>query len=113
MRLNKQLQDNEKDHSVSKDRLYRLEETLNQISYDLSALESARNLIANIPRLKPISEIVYLHNKGCDGSGPPTGAPAVSDIPLEAKILKILVDLKAQTSGDHPAPNWCTTHKGQ
>lgn len=60
---------------------------------------STRDLIANIPRLKPVSKVVYLQNKGFDGSGPPKDGPRGTDIPLEARILKILVDLETQTHG--------------
>ena len=68
------------------------------------SLESARDLIANIPRLKPVSEAVYFQNKGFDGSGAPADGPRKSDIPQEGRILKILIDLEAQTSGDYPNP---------
>ena len=66
--------------------------------------EVTRDLIANIPRLKPVSEVVYLQNKGFDGSGPPEDGPQGEDIPQEARILKILVDLEAQTRGAFPTP---------
>ncbi len=64
--------------------------------------QSARDLIANIPRLKPVAEIVYLQNKGFDGSGSPKDGPSGTDIPLEARILKILVDLESRTHGLRP-----------
>jgi hypothetical protein len=57
------------------------------------APEMARDIIANIPRLKGIGQIVYLQNKGFDGSGAPEGGPVGSEIPLDARILKILNDL--------------------
>ncbi len=60
---------------------------------------SARDLIANIPRLKPVADVVYLQNRGFDGSGLPKDGPVGTDIPLEARILKILVDLEARTRG--------------
>lgn len=69
--------------------------------------EAARDLIANIPRLKPISEIVYLQNKGFDGSGAPSGGPRGPDIPLEAQILKILIDLEALTHDGYSTPAAC------
>lgn len=58
---------------------------------------AARDLIASIPRLKPVSEIVYLQNMGGDGN-------CGSGIPLEARILKILVDLEKLTRGTYPSP---------
>lgn len=63
---------------------------------------SARDLIADIPRLKPVSDVVYLQHRGFDGSGLPKDGPRGSDIPLEARILRILVDLEAQTHGTYP-----------
>lgn len=68
--------------------------------------ETARDLIANIPRLKPVSDVVYLQNKGFDGSGLPKGGVQGSEIPVEARILKILLDLETKTHGGaFPTPH--------
>jgi len=52
--------------------------------------EAARNIIANIPRLAAVSKAVYLQNKHYDGKGFPSDGPAGTDIPLNARVLKIL-----------------------
>ncbi len=63
--------------------------------------ETARNLIANIPRLAKVAEIVYLQDRGYDGSGFPPDGPVGNDIPIDARILKILKDL-AEAAGTEP-----------
>ncbi len=60
--------------------------------------EISRNLIANIPRLKGISKIIYYQNKNFDGSGFPHDDVSGEDIPLEARILHILNDLAGITN---------------
>lgn len=61
--------------------------------------EAARNLIAHIPRLAKVAEIVYLQDRGFDGSGFPEDGPVGNDIPLDARLLKILKDLAEATEG--------------
>lgn len=63
--------------------------------------ETARNLIAHIPRLAKVAEIVYLQDRGYDGSGFPSDGPTGNDIPFDARILKILKDL-AEAAGAGP-----------
>ena len=82
----------------------------------LNAPESARNLIANIPRLAKVAEIIYLQDKNFDGSGFPVGGPVGEAIPFEARLLKILKDLAEETTGSHPTiPSFNTLErrKGQ
>jgi len=55
--------------------------------------ETARHLIANIPRLGKVAEIVYLQDRGYDGSGFPTTGPLGADLPLDVRLLRILKDL--------------------
>jgi response regulator RpfG family c-di-GMP phosphodiesterase len=64
--------------------------------------ETARKLIANIPRMRGVAEIVYLQNRGFDGSGFPADGPVGSEIPVAARVLKILNDLCAVSSGAAP-----------
>lgn len=59
------------------------------------APEIARNLIANIPRMKNLSEMIYYQNKGYDGSGFPDDWIAGKDIPLGGRLLKVLIDVAA------------------
>ncbi|HEB79076.1 MAG TPA: response regulator [Rhodospirillales bacterium] len=61
--------------------------------------ETGRKWIANIPRLKPVAEIVYYQDKCFDGGGFPDVKAGGEDIPLESRILKILNDL-AEVSPD-------------
>ena len=67
-----------------------------------AAPEISRNLIANVPRLNNVSRIVYYQNKGFDGSGFPDDGLAGSEIPLGARLLKVLIDLEAATQGGDP-----------
>ncbi|MBN2751089.1 MAG: response regulator [Rhodospirillaceae bacterium] len=64
--------------------------------------EAARNIIANIPRLAGVSKIVALQNRGFDGSGFPADGPKGTDIPLDARILKILSELSNIATGVSP-----------
>ena len=51
--------------------------------------EIGRQLIANIPRLERIAEMVGLQHRNFDGSGLPADAPAGAELPEGARILKI------------------------
>lgn len=73
---------------------------------DLTAMEqelvdrspaTAHDLIGNIPRLQPVADIVALQRRGYDGTGQPADGPLGPAIPLEARILRILLDLEKHT----------------
>lgn len=66
------------------------------------APEAGRNLIANIPRLAKVAEIVHLQDRGFDGSGFPVDGPVGEAIPLDARLLKILKDLAEVAEGGPP-----------
>ncbi len=68
----------------------------------MNAPEAVRNLIANIPRLSKVAEIVYLQDKHFDGTGFPAGGPKGYDIPFDARLLKILKDLVEECAGGYP-----------
>ena len=51
-----------------------------------------RELIANIPRLEPVAEMIRYQGLHYDGSGTPLGSPQGPDIPLGARILKAALD---------------------
>lgn len=72
-----------------------------QVAFD-RAPEAARNLVANIPRLSKVADIVWLQNRGYDGSGFPADGPKGADIPFDARLLKILKDLVEATKGGIP-----------
>lgn len=60
---------------------------------------AGRNLIAHIPRLAGVAEIVYLQDRGYDGTGFPEDGPQGNDIPMDARLLKILKDLAVAAAG--------------
>ncbi|MBU0595075.1 response regulator [Candidatus Bipolaricaulota bacterium] len=53
------------------------------------------DLVAHIPRLENVSQIIAYQQKRFDGSGPPSGSVAGDDIPLGARILKVALDYDA------------------
>jgi response regulator RpfG family c-di-GMP phosphodiesterase len=52
--------------------------------------EFGANLIANIPRLENVANLVRYHNKNFDGSGSPADTLAGEEIPIGARILNVL-----------------------
>ncbi len=64
------------------------------------APEISKNLISNIPRMENIGRIIYYQRKGFDGSGIPADGTSGDDLPLGARILRVLNDLAAIT--EHP-----------
>lgn len=52
-----------------------------------------RDLLANIPRLEGVAEIVLYQAKNFDGTGFPDDQVAYAEIPLGARILRVIVDL--------------------
>ncbi len=59
------------------------------------------DLVANIPRLGNIAEIIAYQQKRFDGTGIPSDSLAGSDIPLGARILKVALDYDTlKWSGD-------------
>lgn len=55
--------------------------------------ETGGQLLAHIPRLEGVAQIVRYQQKNFDGSGHPNDAVAGCDIPLGARILRVLNDL--------------------
>ncbi len=53
--------------------------------------ETSRKWIANIPRLKPVGDIIYNQDKNFDETG--------EGIPVESRIIKVLNDLAAALNG--------------
>ncbi|MBN2560063.1 MAG: response regulator [Phycisphaerae bacterium] len=51
-----------------------------------------RDLVANIPRLENVAQIIAYQQKRFDGSGIPADSVAGKDIPLGARILKVALD---------------------
>jgi len=63
------------------------------------APEAARNLVANIPRLEAVADILLFQDKGYDGSGFPPEGPVGDAIPFGSRLLKILKDLAGAAEG--------------
>ena len=73
------------------------------------------NLLAHIPRLGAVADIVLHQNKCWDGSGYPVGQRAGEDLPLGARILKVLLDLlhlESQGLSRSQALDQMTTRRG-
>ena len=66
------------------------------------APQIASNLIANLPRMGDVAEILKYQWKGYDGSGVPNDNVAGQEIPYGARMLKILGDLASVTDGAVP-----------
>jgi response regulator RpfG family c-di-GMP phosphodiesterase len=62
------------------------------------APEIGANLLAKIPRLQPVADIVRYQNKNFDGTGFPVDSVAGEEIPIGARILRVLSDLLAAES---------------
>ncbi len=67
-----------------------------------SAPAAAAGIIGNIPRLDKVARFVLLQNRGMDGAGAPGDGPPGTELPLEARILKVLNDLWTLTRGRLP-----------
>jgi response regulator RpfG family c-di-GMP phosphodiesterase len=57
------------------------------------APKTGADLLANIPRLESVARIVLYQQKHYDGSGFPANVIHGEDIPIGARILKVLIDL--------------------
>ncbi|NIA69314.1 response regulator [Pelagibius litoralis] len=79
---------------------------LNEVEADMVARtpETARDLIKNIPRLEGVAQAVYYQSAGYDGSGFPGDGTKGADLPIEARILRILIDLACTSTRDKPGP---------
>jgi response regulator RpfG family c-di-GMP phosphodiesterase len=55
--------------------------------------EMGANLVANIPRMESVAEIVRYQRKNFDGTGFPHGGVAGTNIPMGARILRVISDL--------------------
>lgn len=64
--------------------------------------EIGRNLLAHIPRLEPVAEIVLYQDKRFDGTGFPADSKKGAEIPFGARVLKPLSDLVQLESAATP-----------
>jgi response regulator RpfG family c-di-GMP phosphodiesterase len=65
------------------------------------APEIGCNLVSHIPRLEQTANIILYQKKSYDGSGPPYNDVAGQEIPLGARILKVLVDFAEALLGSN------------
>jgi response regulator RpfG family c-di-GMP phosphodiesterase len=63
------------------------------------APQIGHNLLANIPRLKSVAKIVLYQKKHYDGSGFPRNSIEGAQIPLGARLLKVLIDVAQDEFG--------------
>lgn len=68
-----------------------------QLTVDMHP-QAARELLANIPRLEPIADIVYYQEKRFDGQGFPRDEVCGEDIPLGSRVLKVALDYELLAS---------------
>ena len=66
------------------------------------APHSVCRIISNIPRLENVGQIILYQNKNFDGTGFPVDAVKGNDIAIEARILKLFVDLARVENPSHP-----------
>lgn len=61
--------------------------------------EVGHNLLVNIPRLEPVARAIRYAGKNFDGSGAPADAVRGEDLPLGARLLRVLSDLADLEAG--------------
>jgi response regulator RpfG family c-di-GMP phosphodiesterase len=61
----------------------------------------AADLLAHIPRMQEVAQIVAYQQKRMDGSGPPEDSTSGAEIPLGARILKVVLDFDALLLAGH------------
>lgn len=78
--------------------------------------ENGAQLLGSIPRLGPMAGIIRYHAKGWDGSGCPADGVVGEDIPMGARILKVLNDftsLELKRRSRQVALEEMALHRGQ
>jgi response regulator RpfG family c-di-GMP phosphodiesterase len=80
---------------------YRTQQGLSPTEKEMIASipEIGANLIVNIPRMAPVAEIVRYQRKNFDGTGFPNDSVAGENIPMGARILRVLSDLVRVEAG--------------
>lgn len=72
-----------------------------------------RELIAHIPRLEDISQIIFYQEKHFDGTGAPEDDVSGTDIPLGARILKVALDYDLLEVGGYSEKSALQVMEGQ
>lgn len=73
-----------------------------EVTWKTQASNVAFKLISNIPRLRPVAEIVAFQYKGADGSGPPEMADGA--VPLPSRILRAATDYEQHLEAGRSPP---------
>lgn len=71
-----------------------------QILQDVPSV--GKSLVMNIPRLKPVAEIIHYQNKNFNGAGYPVNPVEGEGIPFGARLLRILKDLASANEREWP-----------
>jgi response regulator RpfG family c-di-GMP phosphodiesterase len=77
------------------------------------APEMVEQVLANIPRLEGVREILSYQDKHYDGSGPPNGTAGGGAIPWGGRALKLVLDLDQLESEGAPLSLACDTMRGR
>ncbi|MBI6546803.1 MAG: two-component system response regulator, partial [Cyanobacteria bacterium NC_groundwater_1444_Ag_S-0.65um_54_12] len=75
--------------------------------------ELAEQLLGNIPRLEEVRAIVFNQNKRYDGMGHPANGLRAEDIPLGARIIKIVIDYDLLEARGHSPEMALDTMRGR
>jgi len=67
--------------------------------------EVAAKLVANIPRMSGVARIIAYQEKNFDGGGFPVDAVRGKDIPLGARILRVVLEFDRLTSSGQTKPD--------
>ena len=81
-------------------------ESLSNVELEMlsRAPETGAKLLAHIPRLDSVAQMIQYHDCGFDGSGSAQDAPKGIAIPEGARIVKFLKDLAATGPDETPTP---------
>lgn len=71
------------------------------------------DILANIPRLDPVRQILRYHQKGYDGTGMPYDDVRGQKIPWGARVLRIVLDLDALEAQEVPLDLALDTLRGR
>ena len=77
------------------------------------APEMVEQILANIPRLEEVREILRYQDKHYDGTGAPNGTAGGEAIPWGGRALKLVLDLDRLESEGTPLSEACDTMRGR
>jgi hypothetical protein len=77
------------------------------------APEMVEQILANIPRLEEVREILRYQDKHYDGTGAPNGTAGGEAIPWGGRALKLVLDLDQLESEGNPLSQACDMMRGR